>query len=209
MAKDSAGAAYRWDVFISYPRRPGVRRWVAEVFHPQIEEDLQNVGLRRPPKVFLDQEEIEAGDSWPDKLSGEHASSRIVLAVLCFPYFESAWCCSEWRTASLRDKYGAKGPIIPIRFNDLESDTIKSLPPAWRKDVAGRQYHDLQEFTPLVNRLSDTDLAQRFRTRMANFCQGVLKPAILGAPPRSAKWRTMPSDPFIRTKAAFKARLGG
>jgi hypothetical protein len=201
-------STYVWDIFLSYPRRPLVGRWVAEVFHPQVHEGLQIVGLGRNVSVFRDEIALEAGAIWPERLSEAHASSRVVLAVLCYPYFESRWCCSEWRTASARDRYRQTAPIVPVRFNDLEPTTLKGLPGVWRNEVAKRQSLDLREYSGLVNRLADTELALRFRNKISSFCEEVLKPAILGAPPRSLAWPKMPSDPALRTRPAFRARLG-
>jgi hypothetical protein len=200
----SGNGDYRWDVFISYPRRPGIRRWVADVFHPQLEEDLHNVGVGTP-RIFRDQQELEAGDIWPERLSAEHAASRVVLAVLCYPYFESAWCCSEWTTASARK--GTAASIVPVRFNDLKNETLETLPATWRTDVKKRQCLDVEEYTTLVNRLSDTDLAHRFRVEMKHFCERVLKPAIVAAPPPDPKWPKMPTEPVLRQRPAFRARL--
>jgi hypothetical protein len=206
MAAPRNRAPYRWDVFISYPRRDGIRRWVAGVLQPQLEEELQNVGLGGV-SVFRDDEDLNPGDIWPAKLSEEHAHSRIVLAILCHAYFESAWCCSEWQTAAARDKARSLGAIVPVRFNDLVADTLEQLPPVWRKDVAKRKPLNLEPYTKLVNRLADTECAHSFRREMATFCEGALKSAILDAPPRNSDWPRMPTDPIIRKRPMFHARF--
>lgn len=209
MARIRRDDTYRWDVFISYPRRPGIWRWVAEILHPQLDEELQQVGLGRPVKLFRDESDIEPGDDWPQKLSEEHVRSRVVLPVLCFPFFESRWCCSEWKTAVARaQSRRGRSIVVPVRFNDLESDTIDRLPQPWRDEVARKQVLDLRKYSTLVNRLSDTELGHGFRREIADLCAGPLKTAILSAPQYSNRWPRVPTDPFIRSRPAFRARLG-
>jgi hypothetical protein len=199
---------YEWDVFISYPRRGAVLRWVKDVLHPELEDQLEVVGLGRAVRIFRDEADIEAGDKWPARLSEVHGRSRVIVAVLGFPYFESRWCCSEWRAATERHGDGGATCIIPLRFNDLEPETIASLSPKWRKEVAKVQVRDLWKYTTLVNRAADTELAAQFRAEIAELSVKVLKPAISGAPKWSGAWPKMPTDPFIKTAPAFKARLG-
>jgi len=207
--KVNGGAGYRWDVFLSYPRRPDVHRWVANVLQPQIEENLQNSGIGREVTIFRDETEIEAGSIWPPKLSAEHARSRVILAVLCFAYFESGWCCSEWKAAEHRDGAAdTTSVIVPVRFNDLGSDTIEALPKPWMKAVKARMARDLFRYSQVVNRLSDTELSLKFREEIADLCLKTLKPRILNAPEWNKHWPTLPTEPVLTTRPAFKARLG-
>jgi hypothetical protein len=154
--------------------------------------------------------EIEAGDIWPEHLSEAHARSRVIVAVLCYPFFESRWCCSEWVTACARDKpKQSSSVVVPVRYNDLGDETIKALPRQWRDNVCRRQARDLTQYSPLVNRLADNELALRFRREMEDFCEHALKPAILRAPRWNSKWPRLPSTPVITARPAFRARLAG
>lgn len=197
---------YEWDVFLSYPRRAAVHRWVTQVLRPLVEEGLEVVGLGRAPRIFKDDEVIEAGQLWPDTLSRAHARSRVVLAVLSFPYFESAWCCAEWKNAVERRK-SPRSVVVPVRFNDVEPETVAALPRPWRTQVGAHQRVDLQRFTALENPRSDTALGIELRETVQRFCELSLKPAILDAPPWSDAWPTLPVEPVIRSRPAFRSRL--
>ena len=201
-AQKSNRAGYRWDVFLSYPRRPDVRRWVAEVLKPQVDESLQNAGIGRPVTVFRDEPEIEAGSIWPQTLSDVHARSRVILAVLCYAYFESRWGCSEWKTAESRDAPGAAmSVIVPVRFNDLEADTFDALrPTSWITSIQARQARNLYAYSQLVNRLSDTELAFQFRQKIADLCLKSLKPRILAAPKWDKDWPKLPQHPLSKLR---------
>jgi hypothetical protein len=138
------------------------------------------------------------------------ARSRVILAVLCFAYFESPWCCSEWKTAESRDAEGAAtSVIVPVRFNDLEDDTLNALrPTSWARSIKARQARNLYAYSQIVNRLSDTELSLQFRQEIADLCLKTLKPRILAAPKWNKNWPKLPTAPAIKVAPAFKARLG-
>jgi hypothetical protein len=61
---------YLYDVFVSYPQRGGLRRWVAQVLQPMLEEKLAGFGTSG--RVFVDTLSIDDGTDWPDRLSDAH-----------------------------------------------------------------------------------------------------------------------------------------
>jgi hypothetical protein len=207
-------AVKRYDIFLSYPRRDAVVRWVERVLQPMLQEKLDVAGLGRNAVIFRDADTIEPGDLWKDSLADALARSRVMVAVLCAPYFESRWCTSEWVTACARDDLlRAANPnhpsmIIPVRYNDMDDLELQNLTAKVRKQVAARQRLDLFDFSELVNPLADTDLAHKFRTSIAGLCGNTLKRAIDVAPVYDPTWPRLPSDPLLAARRQFRASMG-
>jgi hypothetical protein len=212
-AKVDTSADYCWDVFISYPQVAKVARWVANVFAPEVEDGLAVVGLRRAPTVFRDRTSIVPGQSWPNELSMAHARSRVILAVLCHPYFESGWCCSEWTTAAereeaLRRRYQKEfNVVVAVRYNDATQDTTKHLSRGMREHVDACARVDLSPFTTLVDRHSEINMAHDFRAAIAELCERSLRPAILAAPAWDAGWPKLPTEPLAGRSRKWRSRL--
>lgn len=70
-------------------------------------------------KIFFDQECIDWGERWKDKLQEALHCSKVLLAVCSPSYFRSPWCRFEWETFASREQViGAKRLRIPITHND-------------------------------------------------------------------------------------------
>jgi hypothetical protein len=207
-------AAECYDIFISYPRRPAVLRWVERTLQPMLQEKLDVAGLGGTASIFRDAEAIEPGDLWKDELAEALARSKVMVAVLCAPYFESAWCTSEWTTACARDALlRASNPtrpsmIIPVRYNDMDDHDERRLPQPLRDQVRERQRLDLFPFSEVLNPLADTDSATKFRTEIASLCSGPIKRAIENAPEYSERWPRLPAEPPLVPGRGFRATMG-
>jgi hypothetical protein len=92
--------AYKYDVFLSYPRRTGV--WVKEHFYRALEDGLANE-MPRDPMIFVDWRQ-ETGVVWPENLATALQESRVMVSVLSPPYFRSHWCMAEWSTMRRRQE---------------------------------------------------------------------------------------------------------
>jgi hypothetical protein len=205
---------YQYDVFVSYPQRGGLIAWVANVLGPMLEDKLAEAGLLGHPRIFVDTQALVPGQDWPDRLSQAHARSRVIVPVLCAPYFQSGWCTSEWtnafaREAAERTRAGSvPSLVLPIRFNDLEDHHVDDLGDASvRNQVRARTSFDLRFSSNLVNRLADTDVALSFRAHVERFCAQWLLPAIESAPPWRDDWPRLPLQPISGRDASWKASM--
>jgi hypothetical protein len=116
-------SGYEFDVFISYSRRGSAQRWLMNHFYPKFLDCLADQ-IAPAPKVFVDKA-MERGVSWPDRLEKALYRSKILVAVLTPPYFESPWCMAELHNMFAREKFlGLAGPgcpqglVYPILYSD-------------------------------------------------------------------------------------------
>jgi len=72
--------AYEYDVFVSYRRKS--RDWVCEYFLPLFEYHLQEAVGGRAISIFVDTEDIEAGDAWPQRLHHALAHSKCLVPAI-------------------------------------------------------------------------------------------------------------------------------
>lgn len=94
--------AYQYDVFISYRRRAPASDWVANHFHPLLEQWLSE-HLPRPVSIFRDPQ-IDTGSRWPAQLAQALQRSRCLVAIWSPPYFQPHWCMAEWSSMEERER---------------------------------------------------------------------------------------------------------
>lgn len=204
--------AYEYDVFVSYPRRGRLPEWVRNVFQPQLQRSLEDAGLGWAPRVFVDQLQIAPGEIWPELLANAHHRSRLVVAVLAGPYFESGWCTSEWKNALAReDALAAAGerPIVllPLRYNDTTDEDVEAIAdPAVRGQVRAKARQDFGRFANLVNPTADTERAFEFREAVSELCERLLKPALRRSPAWDATWPRLPALPVSGRDPSWSPR---
>jgi hypothetical protein len=98
---------------------------------------MQAVGGREV-RMFIDEESIETGDHWPEKLKEALGLSRCMVCVWSPAYFHSSWCVSEWRSFRERERrlnMQSHGLIAPLRFHDGEHFPDEARDVQWT-DVA-------------------------------------------------------------------------
>jgi len=199
---------YRYDVFFSYPRVGSIQRWVQDVLKPQLQDYLTDaIGNA---EVYLDVEEERPGSLWPSSLSDKHQRSRVILPILCAPYFKSGWCISEWTNAIDRGPGREDVPcVIPIWFNDAEPDYFSFLPSRLQKDIGARTRVDFRSYNTLVkeNLPSSAPIANEFRAALREFCEDSLKHSVQGARPWSADWPKLPQAPISGQDPSWRSRL--
>jgi TIR domain len=113
------GGDYSFDVFISYPRRlyqqsedeteHACGQWLRSLFLPFFKSCLSDL-LPHSPHIFLDVDEIQAGDKWLEVLRRALSVSRCLVPVWSPPYFRSPHCLWEWQTFLRR----GPGVVVPI-----------------------------------------------------------------------------------------------
>lgn len=126
-------AGYEYELFVSYcageqPAAGGSVQlgksgyWVREVFYPELERAMRE---EHPNfRMFFDKKVIPVGSVWPEELKRALHVSRCMLAIWSVPYFQSAWCRSEWHTMLARQRYlrdqgHAPGELVfPISYWD-------------------------------------------------------------------------------------------
>ena len=157
---------YLYDVFLSYKRNTLIEPWVKQYFLPHLRNWLEEE--RGGTKIFFDQECIDWGEKWKDRLREGLSSSKLLLAVCSPSYFRSPWCSFEWDTFILRERVaGNRQLIIPITHNgrkhfpqiakDLQamdfSDCV-SLMPAFSNDPKAMVFErKIRQLVPTIARV--------------------------------------------------------
>lgn len=119
-------SGYKFDVFISYSRRGSAPKWLMNHFYPKFLDCLVDQ-VAPAPKVFLDTS-MPGGSRWPNELVRALRHSRLMVAVLTPPYWESTWCVAEWKSMRAREKVlglttleRPQGLIYPILYSDSDN----------------------------------------------------------------------------------------
>jgi hypothetical protein len=112
---------YRYDVFFSYKRHDETLEWTRN-----LQKSLRlwlSEEIGRSVNLFVDDETIEVGDHWPERLRQGLKFSRCMVCLWSPLYFQSSWCLSEWKSFLEREKrvkMSSHELIIPLRFTDGE-----------------------------------------------------------------------------------------
>lgn len=142
----------------------------------------------------MDEESIEIGDFWPQKLRDALKASRSMACVWSPSYFQSGWCLSEWASFRERERrlgLVSHGLIAPLKFHDGEH-----FPP----DARAAEWIDVSPyaltgpaFWASSRSLELEDLLKRFAGGLAN--------VVRRAPPFEADW------PIVERGAEPAARI--
>jgi TIR domain len=93
---------YKYHLFISYARSGDVPEWLKNHFLPVLTNCLDNVIIEEEPQIFVDDEDIEIGSTWPDALADALHRSYLLLAIWSPQYWRSKWCVAEWHSIRAR-----------------------------------------------------------------------------------------------------------
>lgn len=148
--------AYQYDVFVSYRRKS--KNWVHEYFLPLFEYHLQEAVGGRAINIFVDTEDIEGGDAWPQRLHHALAHSKCLVPVLLPSYFHSAWCVKELAIMEARCRRNGLwsiqnpgGLIVPVCISDGDffPDSVKEIQalPCHDYHRTGPGFRNLEPYT--------------------------------------------------------------
>ena len=183
MDKQSVNTGYQYDIFLSYTRN-FIGDWVHEHFLELFNFHLQG-GLGYSPKVFVDTQDISAGESWPLRLKKALAYSKCLVAILSPSYFESNWCLKECHVMLYREHiegFGAKGNgqglVLPVIASDGKyfPDYIRNI-----------QSVDFRNFVRKGSGFPTTPRYVEFQDKMEQWAKEVAD-AVRNAPTWNSSW---------------------
>lgn len=130
-------SGYEFDVFISYSRRGSAPKWLMNHFYPKLQECLADQ-IAPAPTVFVDKG-MEKAVHWPARLEKALCRSKVMIALLSPPYFESPWCMAELRNMFAREKFlglaspdRPQGLVYPVLYSDSDNfPSITELHRSW------------------------------------------------------------------------------
>jgi len=191
---------YQYDVFISYRRSGNWPSWAKRHFLPVFAHWL-GAELGRNAVIFFDQE-VETGVTWPLKLAGAIAKSRILVALLSKEYLGSEWCARELAHMAAREDacgFGTlnkpEGLIVPALIHDGEN-----LPKTITKITAA----DFKECSdPFMT--EDSPTKERLSRSIRGWVPDVAS-AIRRAPKFDPAWQQLSAASFYSAFLKTKAR---
>jgi len=181
---------YEYDVFLSYRRDRLVLEWIVEV-EQRLKFWLSQELGGNEARIFVDQDCIEIGDRWPDRLRAAVRSSRCMVGIWSPRYFQSAWCISEWQSFRAREQrlgLDIYGLIAPVRFHDGEH---------FPQEAADVQCADFSEYTSTIPAFWQSQRAVEFEGPLRAFARSVAT-IIRRTPPFQADWPVVEAQPIIR-----------
>jgi hypothetical protein len=176
--------SYEYDVFLSYRRRGEWPAWVKKHFYPLLCHWLGEELDRPEPRVYWDEDRLEAGDHYPNELAAALSCSAVLLSLFSRQYFSSPWCKTELELMKAREEmYGYRTPhkrdvlIVAAKIHDSDG---------FEPDV---QRADLSEFAnPRI--APEGGKAEQLADRIMSAVAPPVAAAILAAPLRSEDWLT-------------------
>jgi len=186
-------ADYEYDVFFSYKRHSLTLDWTRGV-HRRLKLWLTEE-LNREAQLFVDEDSIETGDRWPERLKDALRLSRCMVCVWSPSYFQSNWCFSEWtsfRERERRLKLQSHGLIAPLRFHDGEH---------FPADAQAVQWTDVAPYTSTMPAFWTSARAIELEDRLKEFARSVAR-TVRNAPSFEADW------PVVEVSAHSAPRIG-
>ena len=170
---------YEYDVFLSYKRHRLTLEWTRGV-HRRLQFWLSQE-LGRETSLFVDDECIEAGERWPERLRESLKASRCMVCLWSPAYFQSTWCMSEWRSFREREArldMTSHGLIVPLRFHDGDY---------FPKEAREVQWIDVAPYTYTVPAFWASPRALELEDKLKELAQAVANTIRL-APPFADDW---------------------
>lgn len=172
---------YEYDIFLSYKRSKLIDEWVGKFFLRYFPDHLSEA-IGRPARIFWDQDSIDWGEDWKEKIHLGLRTSKILLAVCTPLYFQSEWCVSEWKTFALRENaFKPKVLRMPIRHSDGER---------FHDDANAKQMIDFRECSSNVEAFWKSKKALIFEKRLKELTTA-LATIIDTVPPFQPDWQVI------------------
>lgn len=119
--------AYKYDIFISYRREKETRKWIEDHFKPILMSHLHHE-LGYYPEIFIDDQELEIGSTWPIDLGNALGASKTLVPLWTRTFLNSIWCTNEIGhmierevAYGYRTKTRPNGLIFPTIIHDGET----------------------------------------------------------------------------------------
>jgi TIR domain-containing protein len=140
--------SYEFDVFLSYRRAGKWPRFVQQQFVPMLDHWL-STELGEEARIFFDVNDIDTGQSWPERLADGVANSRLMLCLWSKEYFRSKWCTAEMAHMLARREAaaieGRRPPLIiaavlhdgeafPAEIGDIQRFPIQPYANPWMRE---------------------------------------------------------------------------
>jgi TIR domain len=174
---------YKYDVFFSYKRHSLTLEWTSAVYKRLQYWLMQELGGREAT-LFVDEDRIETGDRWPEKLRQALKLSRCMVCVWSPSYFQSSWCVSEWKSFLAREQrlqMESHGLIVPLRFHDGEH---------FPEEARLVQWTDVAAYTSTVPAFWTSQRAIELEDKLKAFAVSVAN-VIRRAPQFEPDWPTL------------------
>lgn len=171
---------YVYDVFFSYKRHSLTLEWTRQV-HTRLKFWLMQELGGQEPNLFVDEDCIETGDRWPEKLREALRLSRCMVCVWSPSYFQSSWCVSEWRSFLARERrlnMKPHGLIAPMRFHDGDH---------FPEEAQAIQWTDVTPYTSTMPAFWTSQRALELEDKLKEFAASVAH-MIQRAPAFQADW---------------------
>jgi hypothetical protein len=181
---------YQYDVFLSYRRANQWPKFVEAIFIPMFRHWLE-AEIGQSPRIFFDVDEIETGESWPQRLAMGIAFSKVMVCLWSNEYFRSPWCQAELgQMLARREVTKLKSGPLPLVLAAVIHDGENISP--YLNDI---QRMPIQEYAnPWLAR--DSPRAEELSERIRKFCIHVSH-ALAKAPECNAAWPDLIADDFI------------
>ncbi|MFC7614471.1 TIR domain-containing protein [Actinokineospora soli] len=132
-----------------------MQKWLLNHFYPRLVDCLADQ-IAPAPKVYVDRS-MRRGVHWPSDLQNALRRTKVMVALLTPPYFESPWCMAEWRSMRERERLlglanpdSPQGLVYPILYSDSENFPPEGQQLSWWdfKDYAHPDpvYQETREF---------------------------------------------------------------
>lgn len=127
-------------VFISYSSLKDLDGTVSE-FHKYLQNEIQ-VNSDSSVTVFLDKEEIKAGNSWKGSLSAALDQCMVFVILLSPSWLDSEWCRKEYLYFKSLQVSGSRKVVIPLRWvNTTLADAKNNM----EKQEIIKQLNEIQQ----------------------------------------------------------------
>jgi TIR domain len=150
--------------------------------------------INRDAELFIDEDNIETGDRWPEKLREALKGSRCMVCLWSPSYFRSNWCVSEWKSFLEREKrlkLISHGLILPLRFHDGEH---------FPEEARAIQWTDVAPYASTLPAFWASLRALELEDRLKEFVVAVAK-ILTKAPPFERDW------PIVEARALPAAKI--
>jgi hypothetical protein len=133
MTRKSQDPSY--DIFVSHSSKD-------KEFAMRLARDLTKAGF----KVWLDQWQIQIGDSLANAVAEAIKASRFLLIIMSPDYFQSAWTAQEWQYSLAEEVSTSTIRLIPVLYRDCEI-------PVLLRSKQWVDFRDSGRYAPTLDRL--------------------------------------------------------